>query len=170
MVQPVRAASVRPVIVMVRRHPRKVGVKWMLRQDIMLVLRTVQHKQPVRRVHIKRRIRLHMVLRHLVRHAVGAQSTVRRVRQRAKRYPADTIQPDVTPVATTVLVSRSVLARHIAAVVCRIIVRLGIPPIPQLEKPRHHLVRYPVLVGHMLPRLMRRVHPSVPDTIVRHIL
>ena len=119
MVQPVRAASVRPVIVMVRRHPRKVGVKWMLRQDIMLVLRTVQHKQPVRRVHIKRRIRLHMVLRHLVRHAVGAQSTVRRVRQRAKRYPADTIQPDVTPVVITVPANHNARVQRIAAVVFR---------------------------------------------------
>ena len=136
----------------------------------MLVLRTVQHNQPVRRVHIKRRIRLHMVLRHLVQRAVGAQSTVRRVRHRAERLTVDIIQPDVTPVVITVPVNHNARARHIAAVVCRIIVRLGIPPIPQLEKPRHHLVRYPVLVGHMLPRLMRRVHPSVPDTIVRHIL
>ena len=85
----------------------------------MLVLRTVQHKQPVRRVHIKRRIRLHMVLRHLVRHAVGAQSTVRRVRQRAKRYPADTIQPDVTPVVITVPANHNARVQRIAAVVCR---------------------------------------------------
>ena len=85
----------------------------------MLVLRTVQHNQPVRRVHIKRRIRLHMVLRHLVQRAVGAQSTVRRVRHRAERLTVDIIQPDVTPVVITVPVNHNARARHIAAVVFR---------------------------------------------------
>ena len=126
--------------------------------------------RPVRRVHIKRRIRF-ITDQHLraVR-VLDVPSTVRRAHRRVAPSAVVIIQRAAIPVATTVLVSHSVPARHIAAVVCRIIVRLGISPIPQLEKPRHHLVRYPVLVGHMLPRLMRRVHPSVPDTIVRHIL
>ena len=126
--------------------------------------------RPVRRVHIKRRIRFITVQHLRAVRVLDVPSTVRLAHRRVAPSAVVTIQRAATPVATTVLVSHSVPARHIAAVVCRIIVRLGISPIPQLEKPRHHLVRYPVLVGHMLPRLMRRVHPSVPDTIVRHIL
>ena len=124
----------------------------------MLVLRTVQHNQPVRRVHIKRRIRLHMVLRHLVRRAVGAQSTVRRVRQRAKRLTVDIIQPDVTPVVITVPVNHNARAQHIAEAVFRTVVRR--------KQPDGHVIvvqggqRIPSVTKHV--RQQRSVRIAVP--------
>ena len=75
--------------------------------------------RPVRRVHIKRRIRF-ITDQHLraVR-VLDVPSTVRLAHRRVAPSAVVIIQRAATPVATTVLVSHSVPARHIAAVVCR---------------------------------------------------
>ena len=84
---------------------------------IISVQRTVPRNQSVWVVRIKPRIPCITALRHLVQHAVGAQSTVRPGRHRAVRSPVGIIQPGVTPVVIIVLGNHSVLVQRIAPVV-----------------------------------------------------
>ena len=110
---------------------------------------------PVRQVRIKRHILCITALRHLVQHAVGAQSTVRRVHRRAVRSPVGIIQPDVTPVVIIVPVNHSVLVQHIAVGVCK--------PIALTK----HLGGYVVLAlgGHHIPSVIKHVRQYRPVRI-----
>ena len=85
----------------------------------MLVLRTVQHKQPVRRVHIKQRIRF-ITDQHLraVR-VLDAQSTVRPGHHHVKRLTRGIIQLGATPVVITVPVNHNARVQRIVPVVFR---------------------------------------------------
>ena len=90
---------------------------------IISVPGTAQHNPSVWRVRIKPRIPCIMVQRHLVRHAVGAQSTVARVHHRAVRSAVDIIQPGATPVVITVLVNHNARVQRIVPVVFRTVAR-----------------------------------------------
>ena len=90
---------------------------------IISVPGTAQHNPSVWVVRIKPRIPCIMVQRHLVQHAVGAQSTVARVHHRAVRSAVDTIQLGATPVVITVPVNHNARAQRIVPVVFRTVVR-----------------------------------------------
>ena len=89
--------------------------------------------RPVRRVHIKRRIRYIMVQRHRAVRVPDVPSTVQLAHRRAARSTVGIIQPGVTPVVIIVLGNHSVPVRHIAAVVFR--------TVAQHKRPAGHVMR-----------------------------
>ena len=119
----------------------------------------MRYGRPVPPVRIKPAVaprRLHRAVR-----AVGEQSIkIRRVSRLAKRYPADTIQPDVTPVVIAVPVNHNARVQHTAAAVFRTVVRR--------KHPDGHVMLVPG--GHRIPSVIKHVRHHRPVSIAALVL
>ena len=115
---------------------------------------------PVQQVRTRPPILCIMVLYHLVRHAVDAQSTVRPGHHHVKRLTRGIMQLGATPVVITVPVNHNARVQRIVPVVFRTVVR------------RRRLGGHVMVVpdGHRIPNVIKHVrqHRSAHIAVLVH--